>query len=107
MFKKKSSVYNGLKSPMENIYEIIWTCYEEKRTGPSTIYTIGNRLFRLCTYLYVYIYYRFIVRFPIGKVQFMKQFCEKLSAIYYNNNLYSYITGRTDSTQKIIFNLTM
>ena len=24
-----------------------------------------------------------------------------------NNNLYSYITGRTDSTQKIIFNLTM
>ena len=26
---------------------------------------------------------------------------------YYNNNLYSYITGRTDSTQKLIFNLTM
>ena len=24
-----------------------------------------------------------------------------------NNNLYSYITGITDSTQKIIFNLTM
>ena len=29
------------------------------------------------------------------------------ASTYYNNNIYSYITGRTDSTQKIIFNLTM
>ena len=27
--------------------------------------------------------------------------------VYNNNNLYSYITGRTDSIHKIIFNLTM
>ena len=35
------------------------------------------------------------------------QITYKNTCIYNNNNLYSYITGRTDGIKKIIFNLIM